>query len=74
MTLQLPVYVDGVNLLGDNIKATKKNKEALSDANKTLGPKVDRDDCIYMLISHHQNAGQTHRAYRSSENVKTLQI
>jgi hypothetical protein len=48
MTLQLLVSADGVNLLGGNINAIKKNKEALSDSSKKLGPEVDRQDCMYI--------------------------
>jgi hypothetical protein len=36
-TLQLLVYADDVNLLGDNINSTKKNTQTLIDASKEVG-------------------------------------
>jgi hypothetical protein len=54
-THQLLVYADDVNLVGDNIRHHKENTE------KTK----------YMLLSRHQNAGQTHDikiANRSFDN------
>jgi hypothetical protein len=38
---QLLVYADDVNLLGDNVDATKKNTETLTDANKEVGLEVN---------------------------------
>jgi hypothetical protein len=69
---QLLVYADDVNLLGDNIDTIKKNKEIVIDASKEVGPEVNTEKTKYMLLSHHQNAGQNHdikMANRSFENV-----
>jgi hypothetical protein len=55
---QLLVYADDVNLLGDNIDAMKKNMETLIDASKEVGLEVNTEKTKYMLLSHHQNAGQ----------------
>jgi hypothetical protein len=48
-THQLLVYVDDVNLLGDNIDTIKKkNTQTLID----VGLEVNTE---YMLLSHHKN-------------------
>jgi hypothetical protein len=52
----LLVYADDVNLLGDNIDTIKKNAE------KTK----------YMLLSHHQNAGQNHNIKIADTSFETL--
>jgi hypothetical protein len=48
-----------VNLLGDNIDTIKKNMGSLTDASKEVGLEVNVDKTKYMLLSHHQNAGQS---------------
>jgi hypothetical protein len=57
-THQLLVYADDVNLLGDNIDAIKKNTETLIDARKEVSLEISVERTKYMLLSHHQNAGQ----------------
>jgi hypothetical protein len=42
-----------VNLLGDNIDATKKNMETLIDASKDVGLEVNTEKTKYMLLSRH---------------------
>jgi hypothetical protein len=59
-THQLLVYADDVNLLGDNIHAIKKNMETLIDASKEVGLEVNTKKTKYMLLSRHQNAGQSY--------------
>jgi hypothetical protein len=56
-THQLLAYIDDVNL-GDNIDTIKKNTETLIDASKEVGLEINVDKTKYMLLSHHQNAGQ----------------
>jgi hypothetical protein len=63
-THQLLVYVDDVNLLGNNIDTIKKNTGTLIGASKKLGLEVNAEKTKYMLLSRHQNAGQNH-------NIKT---
>jgi hypothetical protein len=66
------VHTDDVNLLGDNIDAIKKNKEALIDSSKEVGLEVNTEKTKYMLLSRHQYAGHNHDikiANKCFENV-----
>jgi hypothetical protein len=70
-THQLLVYVDDVNLLGDNIDTIKKNTETLTDTSKEV-VEVHAEKTKCMLLSCHQNAEQNHDikiTNRSFENV-----
>jgi hypothetical protein len=49
-----------VNLLGDSIDTVKRNTETLIDTSKEVGLEVNIEKTEYMLLSHHQNAGQKH--------------
>jgi hypothetical protein len=44
----------------DNIDTIKKNTETLIDASKEVSIEVNTQKTKYMLLSHHQNAGQNH--------------
>jgi hypothetical protein len=57
-THQLLAYADDVNLLGDNIDTKKKNKETLIDASKEVDLEINTEKTKYMLLAHHQSAGQ----------------
>jgi hypothetical protein len=59
-THQLLIYADDVNLLDDNIDVMKKNMETLTDASKEVGLEVNTEKTKYMLLSRHQNAGQSY--------------
>jgi ribosomal protein S2 len=49
-----------VNLLCDNIDTIKRNIQTLIDASKEIGLEVNTEKTKYVLLSHHQNAGQNH--------------
>jgi hypothetical protein len=51
------LYAGDVNLLEDNISATKKNTKTLIDGNKEVVPEVNTDKIKYMSMSHYQSAG-----------------
>jgi hypothetical protein len=42
----------------DNIDTIKKNTEALIDAGTEVVPEINVENMKYMLLFHHQNAGQ----------------
>jgi hypothetical protein len=74
-TRHLLVYVDDINLLGDNIGTIKKNEQILIDASKEVDVEVNTEKTKYILLCHHWNAGQTHNiktANRSFENMTKL--
>jgi hypothetical protein len=74
-TLQLVVYADDINLLGNNIVSIKKKKESPVDASRKIGLEINTEKTKYMLISHHQNAGHNYNikiANRCFENVAQL--
>jgi hypothetical protein len=62
-----------VNLLGDNRDTIKKKKmKTLIDASKEVGLEVNTEKTKCMLLSRHQNAGESYDikiANRCSENV-----
>jgi hypothetical protein len=71
-THQMLAYADDVNLLEDNIDTIKKNTETLIDDSKEIGLEINVEKTKYMLLSRHQNVGQsrdTKIAKRSFEIV-----
>jgi hypothetical protein len=59
-THQLLLYVEDVNMLGESVRAIKKNTEALLVASKEIGLKVNANKTKYMVMSRDQNAGRSH--------------
>jgi hypothetical protein len=71
VTRQFLAYGGDVNLLRDNINTVKKNSGTLIDVSKEVCQEINIEN-KYMLLSHHQNAGQNYNvkiANRLFENV-----
>jgi len=54
------VSVDDVTMLSENTNTIRKNIEALLEASREVGLEVYTEKSKYMVVSHHQNAGQYH--------------
>jgi hypothetical protein len=71
-TYHLLAYADDVNLLGDNIDTIKNNTENSIGDTKEVGLETSIEKTKFMLLSHHQDAGQNPHikiANKSLENV-----
>jgi geranylgeranyl pyrophosphate synthase len=71
------VCADDVNILGGNIlvDTLMKTTETLIDTSKEVGLDLNAEKIMYIMLSHHQNAGQNHSikiANTSFENVAQL--
>jgi hypothetical protein len=66
----LLVYADDVNLMGDSMDTIKKNTGTLTDVSKEVGLEVNAEQTRYLLLSHHQNAGQKHDIKIATDPLK----
>jgi hypothetical protein len=57
-THQLLTYVDNVILLEDNVDTMKKDGDTFIGASREVGLEINMEKTEYILLSHHQNAGQ----------------
>jgi hypothetical protein len=77
MIYKLLAYADDVNLLGNSIETTKEKVGPLSDASMEVGLEINTGTTKYMLLFHHQNAGQNEEikiATRLFENIGSANI
>ena len=68
-------YADDVNRLSESVYTIKKNTDALVVASKEIELEVNADKTTYMVMSHDQNAGCSHRIKTdnsSSEKVEQV--
>jgi hypothetical protein len=71
---QLLVYDNDINMLDDNIKTIKENRETLLGASREVGLEINTEKTKYIIFCHH-NSGQKQnirRANESFENVATF--
>jgi hypothetical protein len=63
-----------LNTSGKSRSATKKNTEALLEASKDDGQEANTKSakCTYMVISHHQNAGQSLNLITATESFEEM--
>ena len=59
-THQILVYVDNVTMLGGGVLTIKENAEAVVMANKEIGPEVNADKTMYLVMCQEQNARRSH--------------
>jgi hypothetical protein len=56
-TVQLLVYSDDINLLGDNINTIKENSETPLGTSRDVGLEINLQKIQHMIMSCHQNSG-----------------
>jgi hypothetical protein len=69
-THQILVYADDVNILGERVHTTKKNRDALLVYSKENGLEVNADKTKYMVMSRDQNAGRSHSTKIDNSSLK----
>ena len=52
------VYVDDINMLGENLQTVRENAEIFIKASKDIGLDVNSEKTKYMITSRHQNVTQ----------------
>jgi hypothetical protein len=70
---QLLVYADDVNILGGSIHTIRKNTEALVNAGKQTGLKVNAEETKYMVMSRDQSAGQNSNIQTDNKSFETVE-
>ena len=71
---QLLVYVDDINMLGENLQTVRKNMEIFIKARKDIDLEVNYEKTKYMITSRHRNVIQNQNIVignLSFENVES---
>jgi hypothetical protein len=57
-THQPLVYVDDINLFGDNMNPIKENRKTFLGGSRDGGPKANAEKTKHIIASRHQDSGQ----------------
>jgi hypothetical protein len=57
-TLQLLVYADDVNLLGNSVNTIREDSETLLEASRDIGLEINAEKTKYMIMSRYLNSRQ----------------
>jgi hypothetical protein len=71
-TLQLLVYADDLNLLGDSVNTVKENTEFLLDPSRDIGLEINAEKTKYMIMSCYPNSGQNQNIRMANESLENV--
>jgi hypothetical protein len=71
-TLQLVVYDDDINLLGDSINTIEESIETHLEASRNIGLEINAEKTKYMNMSRHPNSGQNQNIRIANESFENM--